>query len=110
MNEQLWSWILTAVGMTGFILAGRKVWWCWYVNLFCQVLWYIYSITTQQWGFFVGALFYTAIFARNAYVWTKERNEKYWTAEVYRKAVDMELMTPNEVQDIITDERYEEKE
>ena len=27
-----WSWLLTAVGLTCFWLAGRKVWWAWYVR------------------------------------------------------------------------------
>ena len=33
MNDQLWSWLLTAVGLSCFWLAGRRVWWCWYIGL-----------------------------------------------------------------------------
>lgn len=70
--DQWWSWILTAVGLTGFILAGRKVWWSWYVNIACQGLWYAYAIVTEQWGFIVAATAYTFVFSQNAYKWTKE--------------------------------------
>lgn len=68
--DQAWPWILTAVGLTGFVLAGRKVWWCWYVNLFCQLLWFIYAFTTEQYGFVLAAMVYTVVFMQNAAKWT----------------------------------------
>lgn len=68
----MWSWLLTAVGVVGFVLAGRKVWWCWYVNLGCQALWLTYALTTHQYGFIAGALIYTVVFSRNAISWTHE--------------------------------------
>lgn len=74
--NQYWSWILTAVGLTGFVLAGRKVWWCWYINIGCQALWMTYAIVTEQWGFIVASLAYTFVFTKNAIKWTREhRNE-----------------------------------
>lgn len=76
MNNQLWSYILTIVGITGFILAGRKVWWCWYINIGCQALWFIYAIVTQQYGFIVAAAMYTVVFSKNAIAWTKERRRE----------------------------------
>lgn len=69
----MWSYILTLVGITGFYLAGRKVWWCWYINIANQVLWLIYAVITQQWGFILGTVFYSVVFIKNAYQWTKER-------------------------------------
>lgn len=72
MPEQYWSWILSFVGVSGFLLAGRKVWWAWYINIFCQVLWFAYAFITEQWGFIVGGVFYGAVFSLNAYKWTKE--------------------------------------
>lgn len=71
MDNQLWSWILTAVGLTGFVFVGRKVWWSWYINIACQALWFIYAITTQQYGFIVAAFAYTIIFTMNAISWTR---------------------------------------
>lgn len=70
--NQLWSWVLSAVGLAGFFLAGKKVWWAWYVNIANQVLWTAYSFITEQWGFLVGTVFYMWVFCRNAYLWTKE--------------------------------------
>lgn len=76
MDNQLWSWLLTAVGLTGFILAGRRVWWSWYINLACQGLWFAYAFATQQYGFIVAALAYSIVFTQNAIKWTKEHREK----------------------------------
>lgn len=71
MNE-MWSWILTAVGLTCFFLAGRKVWWAWYIGIGGQVLWLIYSLVTLQWGFLAGVIAYTVVYSKNAYSWTRE--------------------------------------
>ena len=72
MSNQLWSWILTIVGLTGFIFVGRKVWWAWYINIACQILWFAYAIVSEQYGFLVAALAYTVVFTRNAVSWTRE--------------------------------------
>lgn len=76
MDNQLWSWLLTIVGVTGFILAGRKVWWAWHVNLACQILWFAYALITDQYGFIVAALVYSVVFTQNAVKWTRERSER----------------------------------
>lgn len=74
--NQLWSWVLTVFGLLGFIFAGKKIWWAWYINIANQFLWTAYAIVTEQWGFIVGSVFYFAVFSRNAYLWTKEHQEK----------------------------------
>lgn len=71
-NEQILSWIVAAVGLSGFFLAGRKVWWCWYVNIACQVFWFLYAWVSETPAFFATALFYTVIFTINAIKWTKD--------------------------------------
>lgn len=76
MNPQLWSWILTAIGLAGFFLAGRKVWWCWYVNIANQIVWLAYSLVTHQYGFLVGTAAYSIVFTKNAISWTKEHRAK----------------------------------
>lgn len=70
-----WSWLLTAVGITGFILAGKKIWWAWYFNIACQALWFTYSFVSHQTGFLVASVLYTIVFTRNAIAWTKEHNK-----------------------------------
>lgn len=76
MDNQYWSWLLAIVGLTGFILAGRKVWWCWYINLACQVLWFAYAIVTKQYGFLASAIAYSIVFTQNSIKWTKEHKKE----------------------------------
>lgn len=63
---------MVAVGFTGFYFAGKHKWWSWYINLFCQILWWTYALATGQPAFLVSAAVYSAIFAWNAYKWTKD--------------------------------------
>lgn len=73
MGNELWSYILTIVGVTGFLFVGRKVWWAWYINLACQALWVAYALITEQYGFIFAAAVYTVAFGKNAWEWTRER-------------------------------------
>lgn len=75
MIAEYGNYIITAVGLLGFFLAGKKIWWAWYVNIANQILWFIYGWVTDQWGFVVGTLAYTIVFVKNAYSWTRERGE-----------------------------------
>lgn len=70
--SEWWSWALTLIGVTGFWLAGRKVWWAWYVNIANQALWLAYALVSQQWGFLLGIPVYLAVFVPNAVRWTRE--------------------------------------
>lgn len=72
MTSQWWSIALTAVGLTCFVLAGRKVWWTWYVGIGGQIVWLAYAMKTQQWGFLVGVVAYTVVYAGNARRWTRD--------------------------------------
>ena len=72
MSPAAWSYLLTAVGITGFILAGKKIWWAWYINIACQALWFTYAIVTEQYGFIAASVLYVFVFSKNAYNWTKE--------------------------------------
>lgn len=76
MNNQIWSWLLSIVGLVGFFLAGKKVWWAWYVNILNQVFWLVYSLITGQLGFLVSTFFYAALFTKNAIAWTREHKAK----------------------------------
>lgn len=69
---QILSWVVGAVGLTGFYFAGKRVWWSWYINIFCQALWISYALVTGQPAFLVTAAVYSVIFGLNAYKWTKE--------------------------------------
>ena len=69
------DWLLTIMGCSTFLLAGKKVWWAWYLGLATQVVWVVYAILTVQYGFLLGVPLYGAVYAWNAYKWTKERFE-----------------------------------
>ena len=68
----LWSFILTAVGIVGLWLTGRKSRWGFAVGLAAQVLWFLYAILTQQWGFIASCCLFGFLYARNFWRWSKE--------------------------------------
>jgi nicotinamide riboside transporter PnuC len=70
--NQLWSWALAAVGITGIWLAGRNNKLGWAIGLAAQVLWLAYAIATRQWGFIATALAYGAIYGRNWWKWREQ--------------------------------------
>ena len=71
--SEMWSWILTAFGLSTMWLAGRKIWWAWFVGIAGQAAWVTYGIVTNQAGFLVGSVACSAIYAKNAIQWTRER-------------------------------------
>lgn len=92
------DWLVTIVGVVGFYLAGKKVWWAWYVNIANQVLWLIFAVVTEQWGFLIGIPLYMSVFVKNAYDWTKEHRQT--AADPYPVALKTSTLTPNEVRRI----------
>jgi hypothetical protein len=69
---QIMSIVVGAVGLVGFYFSGKKVWWSWYINIFCQILWVTFALVTGYLAFLATAAVYSIIFGRNAYLWTKE--------------------------------------
>jgi nicotinamide riboside transporter PnuC len=68
----IWSYLLAAVGILGIWLAGRRNLWGWALGVGAQVLWIIYALVTDQYGFIVSALAYAVVYARNWYQWRRE--------------------------------------
>jgi hypothetical protein len=69
---ELWSWVLTGVGILGIYLAGRKFAWAWLILVFEEMLWITYSIVTQQWGFFVAGFLYGGVYVKNYVQWHRQ--------------------------------------
>lgn len=69
--NQMWSWLLTAWGVSALLLAGRRRAIGWAMGLAGQALWLAYAIATRQWGFLVSAFAYGAVYARNWITWRK---------------------------------------
>lgn len=65
-----WSYILTAVGVFGLYMAGKKVRWAWLIGLVAQFLWLAYAIVTKQYGFIISAVAYGFVYARNHIIWS----------------------------------------
>jgi hypothetical protein len=82
-HGQFLSWLVGVVGLTGFYFSGKKVWWSWYINLGCQILWVAYALVTGQPAFLATAAVYSVIFGINAYKWTKDHRvaKKIWESE-----------------------------
>ena len=78
---EYWSWLLTAVGVTGLYFAGRKRALGWGIGLSAQVLWVGYAISTEQYGFLASACAYGWVYAKNFLAWRRESREvNYGTA------------------------------
>ena len=68
----VWSYVLTAIGITGIYLAGRRNLYGWVVGLSAQVLWIAYAVATEQWGFIVSAFAYGSVYANNWRKWAQD--------------------------------------
>lgn len=68
-----WSIALAAVGILGIWLAGRRNLWGWAIGVGAQLLWIVYAIATQQWGFIASALAYGWVYGLNWRRWSRER-------------------------------------
>ena len=64
-----WSWALSALGVTGLWLIGKRHWWAWGIAFANECLWMVYAIVTKQYGFIFGALAYGSVHAKNAIQW-----------------------------------------
>lgn len=65
----LWPYLLTAVGVAGMWLAGKRRPSGWVVNLGAETLWAIYATVTHQWGFYASVVAYTLVYAKNYRAW-----------------------------------------
>ena len=71
----IWSFVLSAIGIVGILLAGSKHKIGWLVGFFVQPLWIIFAIQTEQYGFILNAIIYAAVYARNWLRWRREERE-----------------------------------
>jgi nicotinamide riboside transporter PnuC len=65
-----------AVGVLGIWLAGSNNKLGWGLGVFAQLLWIVYAMQTDQYGFIVSALVYGFVYARNFYRWKSEQKQK----------------------------------
>lgn len=67
-----WSWVLAAIGVSGIFFVGQKTIWGWLVLLANEVLWTVYAIATEQYGFIFSAVAYGIVYIRSFLHWRKD--------------------------------------
>lgn len=72
MTPLVWSFVLSAVGIVGILLAGSKRKLGWLVGLMVQPLWIVFAVSTEQYGFILNAVIYAAVYARNWLRWRRD--------------------------------------
>lgn len=70
---ELWSWTLSAMGVTVQILAGTAPRWAWILGFWSQVPWCVFAAVTDQWGFLPSSLIYAAVYV---FHWRAERRKR----------------------------------
>jgi len=66
-----WSFALAAIGILGLYLAGKRNAYGWAIGLAAQLLWVAYATVTEQYGFYISALGYGWVYARNFLAWRR---------------------------------------
>lgn len=70
MNAEWWSWVLTSVGIMGLYLMTKKNPAGFVVGLGAQLMWIMYALSTEQYGFVVSAIAYGFVNVLGFYRWT----------------------------------------
>lgn len=78
-----WSFLLTAIGVTGLFLSGRKKKVGWAIGFVAQLLWITYATVTNQWGFYISALAYGWVYAKNWISWRKDEKNGNSTRQTF---------------------------
>jgi hypothetical protein len=71
---EYWSWILAVIGVAGIYFVGKKTLWGWFVLLFNELIWIIYAVITEQYGFIVSAIAYAAVYIKSYLHWKEDVN------------------------------------
>ena len=68
---EYWSWLLAVLGVSGMYFVGKKSIWGWPVLLANEVIWVVYALVTQQYGFIVMAVAYAVVYIKSYFEWRK---------------------------------------
>jgi hypothetical protein len=70
--NQLWSWILAIIGVSGIYVVGNKNMFGWLVLCINECIWILYALATKQYGFIVMALAYASVYIKSFRQWKAE--------------------------------------
>ncbi len=69
MIEQYLPWLLSAITIWMFLLAGNKKKYSWLVGLFNQFLWLIWIVVSANWGLLPMNIALWVVYSRNHFKW-----------------------------------------
>ena len=76
MNNEVWCWGVSALGVIGILLVGHKNWRGYLVGIATECAWVAYSIQTKQWGFIFGSTIYISAYCLNINKWLSDERKK----------------------------------
>jgi hypothetical protein len=65
--------ILSIISMIGLFLAGRKVWWAWFLPAGVQLFWIVLTAQTNPPEFVFASLMLLLVYSFNAFTWVKDK-------------------------------------
>lgn len=69
---QVGSTILAVMSLIGSYYIGNKAVWVWLYMLFTQMLWLLFGLITEQYGFILSGVGFGAMNLRNYFKWKRE--------------------------------------
>lgn len=67
-------WFMSLLTILTNWLAGNKSNWTWHIALFNQILWLIFAIHFEIWGFIPTCIFLSSVYVRNLLKWRHEND------------------------------------
>lgn len=74
--SDVFPYILSVLGIAALLTIGRGHWWGWGIAFTNECLWIMFAITTEQYGFLLGAFAYGAVNVYNAVRWHRGWHQK----------------------------------
>lgn len=96
MIDPMWSWALSAMGLTVQFLAGRSKWHnaAWILGFVSQFPWLWYAVVSDQWGFFISSTCYALVYVYNFYVL-----HRAWFQKIFRRRVRIARVDLDDVEE-----------
>lgn len=67
--EWWWSWVLSVPRLALWWQVGNRKRWAWLLGVCLDVLWIIYALRTEQYGFLLTAVTFIVVGLRNWWKW-----------------------------------------
>lgn len=64
-----YTWIMSAITITGMWLAGNKTPWAWVLGIGNQALWLLFIVQMESWGLLPMLIALLFVYGRNLWKW-----------------------------------------